>query len=243
MATHLILKCPVHRVIKCMKAIFNERNLTRLLWFITYLTSFVLFSYNLIGIYEKWLIDPNITVSIRNIPAHEVPFPAVTYCTPYVLSNNIVNFTDFQVRHLLNAKDFPNYTEKEKKVLASMIASCTILSDDFDRSSFGNQSGLNVLRVLKETSSAERVVEGFCVFEGARIQCSRLFNFVPTKQGLCYSFNMQGYNTIFNKGILAEDFDMFRRRKILKSLLNNKERVDDDNETVIWTLEVRIACN
>lgn len=240
MIRRLILKCPTERI---KKALFSQKNLIRLLWTVTYVTSFVLFSNNLSGIYVKWLIDPDISVSVRTIPAHEVPFPAVTYCTPFLFSNRLVNVTDYLIRQLKLFKFLPNYTERQQKLLSSLIMSCTSRAKYLSKNSFGNQTGLNVLKVLNETHHEENLLRSACGLEYGYIPCPKLLNVVPTKDGLCYSFNMQGYNTIFNKGVLSEDFDMFKRKTIAKSLNGIDEAVDDDNETVIWTPQVRFFNN
>ncbi|KAG5676564.1 hypothetical protein PVAND_006388 [Polypedilum vanderplanki] len=48
---------------------------------------------------------------------------------------------------------------------------------------------------------------------------------------------MQGYNTIFNKNVLSKDFDSYKRKNISSSWLHKTRQVNDDNETIYWTLD------
>lgn len=56
--------------------------------------------------------------------------------------------------------------------------------------------------------------------------------------GICYSYNMQGYNSIFNNGTLSSDFDLYIRKGIKNVTdVNLSQTFDDRNEPIQWTLE------
>jgi amiloride-sensitive sodium channel len=70
--------------------------------------------------------------------------------------------------------------------------------------------------------------------------CSKMLNRIVTDFGICYSFNMQGFKTIFNHKVIHDDFQSYRRTKIAKSLIDEElynQTMDDDNEIVQWTPE------
>ena len=94
-----------------------------------------------------------------------------------------------------------------------------------------------ILQIINMTISVRKALYGYCGLGTTSYDCDKILNIVPTDKGLCYSFNMQGYNTIFNKGVLSDDFDFYRLKKIAKSLNLNYEAVDDDNETIHWTMQ------
>ncbi|CAG9804870.1 unnamed protein product [Chironomus riparius] len=70
--------------------------------------------------------------------------------------------------------------------------------------------------------------------------CERIYIRSLSDWGYCFSFNMIGYDSIFNDGII-EDFDVYKRTKITKSIDPNvpPEYHDDVNSPVpsSWTPE------
>jgi amiloride-sensitive sodium channel len=102
-----------------------------------------------------------------------------------------------------------------------------------------NRSEKNVVRVMK---SFDRVDYNYnCAFRGLYVSCSKSYSRSLTDYGICYTFNIQGYHTIFNDGVMSDDFDIFKRTGIPKFLDVVKkeyyEMMDDDQEEINWTLE------
>lgn len=223
------------------KKMSNQCLMTRALWILTYITSFSLFSYYTFGIFTKWWITPDISINIRNIPSHNIPFPAVTFCTPYVLPERLLNYTDFLSRYYFEKKP-RKYSSKQLDLLEILLKICNPNFVLKQYVKLNKRNGKYLLRALNESRYSELNVYQFCAVESTVFDCDRMFNVVPTSNGLCYSFNMQGYNTIFNKGILGDDFNFFKRKTITKSLdaKNLKlyyQNVDDEKEFKQWTLD------
>jgi hypothetical protein len=70
---------------------------------------------------------------------------------------------------------------------------------------------------------------------------------VFTEHGISDTFNMLGYKTVFNMENMHDDFQIFKRNKLMKfpyfSLLKSVDFNDDDNETSQWTLENSYSTN
>jgi len=217
----------------------NENLIIRIIWISTYIISISSFSYYVHGIYVKWKLDPDISINIRTISFHEVPFPAVTFCSPYVVSDEAANFTDFWMKVYMDEM-LPEYSDEEQNLLSTMLEIC---SPNLQKGAkmLKNRTEPSIIKLINKTRSSFELLGGYCALETFHYFFDRMLNLLQTDKGLCYSFNMQGYNTIFNKGILSDDFDFYRRETITKALYTNSklynQTVDDDNEAIHWTLQ------
>lgn len=71
------------------------------------------------------------------------------------------------------------------------------------------------------------------------VDCEKMINRVLFDTGLCFTYNIQGFNTIFRKKTISKDYNLYKRKKIAKALVGPKqnETVDDDNpEKLHWTI-------
>lgn len=78
-----------------------------------------------------------------------------------------------------------------------------------------------------------------CFYDRMEVDCEKMINRVLFDTGLCYTYNIQGFNTIFRKETISKNFDSYKRKKIAKTLIGPKqnETVDDDNpEKLHWTI-------
>lgn len=107
-----------------LKQFTTEKWIIRILWIFSYIISISSFSYYVYGIFVKWQIDPDVSINIRTLSYHDIPFPAVTYCSPYVISDEAVNFTDFRMKIYLGEK-LPDYSDNEQNLLSTMLEICS----------------------------------------------------------------------------------------------------------------------
>ena len=61
-----------------------------------------------------------------------------------------------------------------------------------------------------------------CYLRNYMVECQKIFTRVLTDYGFCYTFNMKGYNTVFNEDEISSEFDSYKDIKI-------SEIVDLDN--------------
>ncbi|KAL7020488.1 hypothetical protein ACKWTF_011560 [Chironomus riparius] len=70
--------------------------------------------------------------------------------------------------------------------------------------------------------------------------CEKMFIRSLTNTGYYYTFNIVGYQSLFNEDI-SSDFDCNKRKKIPKTWNNDAELYDDDDDDDIkrskWTIE------
>ena len=144
---------------------FTHKNkIIRILWISSYIISITSFSYYVHGIFVKWKFDPDISINIRTVSYHDIPFPAVTYCTPYIISEDAANFTDFWMKMYTNEK-LPEYSEKEHNLLSTVLEICTIDLQQDARSKLKNRTEPSVIKLINETRSSMELLRGYCAKE------------------------------------------------------------------------------
>ena len=219
------------------KCLAVENKLTCILWIFIYTILNGSLAYYIYGIFVKWYIDPDISTNIRTVSVHDIPFPSITYCTPNIIPDEVVNFTEFQQKLFLNM-DLPSYSDKDKNLLGIMIEICS--PSYVGLKGIKNRQESTIAKLINQSINDD-LMPSFCRFEESDIDCTKMFNPVLTRTGLCFTFNMQGYNTIFNKGTLTDDYDFYKRPRITKSLNISSElynqTVDDDYDALHWTLQ------
>lgn len=97
----------------------------------------------------------------------------------------------------------------------------------------------NIVQTLTKVSPKLNDTLGYCTI-GSKIECSKIFIHSLAYRGLCFTFNMLGYHSIFNSNISA-DFDGYKRKNITKSWKKGSplECHDDDGmdiEPSNWTI-------
>lgn len=159
------------------------------------------------GVIQKYLFDPHIGITEIQRQVHEIPFPAVTICSPVVLRSGMANMKEF-VRYYHHHGAIKNLSINEKNFLSAKAHSCTINMPNIFNEGTKNKTEFNVVKLLVQGSLS--VNESFitCGRNNRVINCEMSRSL--TDHGLCYTFNSQGYNTIFNKGVISSDFDVFK---------------------------------
>jgi amiloride-sensitive sodium channel len=209
----------------------------RVLWCCVLILSFFgLFVY-VRSCFIKLNDEPEISVRVKLKPMSEIPFPAVTMCDSVFARDNLANYVNFFFNIQLNVS--VEMAVSEQNYFASNLQACAPYAA-VNSQALANRTEFDVVKLLNESSFTTDELFGMCLFRRHFvIKCDKIFNRIFTDFGFCHSTNMQGYNTIFNKGVLHEDFDCYKRRRnvynwipLPKDLL-----INDDNETIEWTLD------
>jgi len=130
---------------------------------------------------------------------------------------------------------------EDQNYLASNIHACNPESAGSLKNNVMNRTNNNIIQLLNKSSLILPEVLLNCAYQSIVLDCSYVFNRVLTDRGYCYSFNLQGFNTIFNEKIISEDFHSYKRSNVRKSmfafhpLIN--EKLDDMNEVFQWSLD------
>jgi hypothetical protein len=183
------------------------------------LNIFIVFAYILLicgliyyvnGVLYKYLFDPYIGISESHRQVHEIPFPAVTFCSPVVLRSDLVNLK--QIHRFYTPKDTTNLTVSEQNFLFAKAQMCFRGDTSFFNKASINKSENNVVKLLKQ--GAPNVPETFaiCGVNNRILPC--FFTRSITDVGLCYTFNMQSHDVIFNDDVTSSDFDVFKGKKV-----------------------------
>lgn len=96
-----------------VRYIFGEKvdKSIRFYWLIFFLLSLGGLIYYCHGLYEKWSEYPDFGIKNRWRPIREIPFPAITVCSPLFAKNNLANLNEVMER--VQRGNFV-YLEKEK---------------------------------------------------------------------------------------------------------------------------------
>jgi amiloride-sensitive sodium channel len=192
---------------------------------------------------DKWQTDPNIITKINERYISEIPFPAVTVCSPLFARDQLANYRKFYDNYYRNSKfaDYMTSTEANYLMANLQATSSPYLSSHFLKF-VPNRTHTRIVKLLNESFlNTDEILMG-CSYKNTIEPCGKTFNRILTNHGFCYSFNMQGFNAIFNKHEISEDFQSYKRKEIRQSPLfktikeyNNKTFDDDFIEK--WTLE------
>lgn len=106
----------------------------------------------------------------------------------------------------------------EQNYLAATIQICAPNAAKTALNYTQNRTEKNIVKLLEQSAFDLDEIFLACIYKSVYGDCKKFFNKVITDDGICYSFNMQGYNEIFKLDVISEDFDYFKRKTIAKSL-------------------------
>lgn len=179
--------------------------------------------------YVKLNVAPDISITIKQKLAREIPFPAITLCLPMFSKPGLANFTHYTHEYYKNPQGtLSNLTESEKIYLAVNSLKCGV-----ERAKVVNHccnriniQDKRILMQMEESTPLVDEVMGFCNLETTQMNCKDMFTTIFTEHGLCYTTNMQSLNTIYETKILSGDL----QKAINKSSRNHDAKVN-------WTLD------
>lgn len=191
----------------------------RVSWALVLCLAFFGCIYNARQNYRKFAIEPETEITQQQISTGEDPFPAVTICTPIFgrkksisTSNRFLNYVVFNPE-LLNV-----FTQEEWNHVVSniqwMMPSTFLLIKYYNEMAYNISDGwyyrseIDLVPYLNR--SHYEIDEMFleCKFRGIPVICSEIIRRVMTPRGICYTYNMEKYHTIFNEEI-SKNFDSY----------------------------------
>jgi amiloride-sensitive sodium channel len=175
----------------------NSRNLSKILFTVSFIVSIFGLTFYAHGIYEKFSTKPDLVTKTQHIPMQTIPFPAITICSPIFARPEFVNVTDYYHKSLANPKSI---TEHEKKFFIANMHACT-------PSTIGNYASVNelpdasIVELIKASAvDTDEMFDG-CGFDTAS-KCKKIL----TDRGICWTSNLQSFGEIFNPKTISEDF-------------------------------------
>lgn len=176
----------------------------RIFWSFLLFLSLLLYFYFLFLIYDKLWINPDIPLNFGHRPINELPFPAVTICSPI--------YPHEEIKAIRTVLDNPDKFPHE---LANYAANAHWCEKDYVLEALEKLKDVKNLNVLKMMSDFQPKLEDFlvnCTYGNKPIECSKLFVRVLTVYGYCFTYNMQDHETIFTEEI-SKDFDGYKKKE------------------------------
>jgi amiloride-sensitive sodium channel len=217
----------------------STKKITKILWIISILLSICGLIYYTRISYFKLTLMPEITLSSKVTLAREIPFPALTICTStFPRDMDTILHPDVIIRR----KDDHDLTPHEQSHFAASIQFCGPPSlAEKVAPKFRNRSETNIVKLLRNQTFYDEI--DICEFRTLKIDCSKIINQVMTGLGKCWSYNLQGFSSIFNENVISDDFDFYKRKNLSKfphieSKLYNETFSDENNDyKEVWSLE------
>lgn len=225
-----------------IRYITNSRSnqLTRVFWTIAFVISIIGMAFYIRGVYYKWRISPDIAITASLKPIREIPFPAITICSPVIVKNKYANFLKAYY-HIVNEKHKHAFDDEiigDTKMVSAVIQACDPNLSSIFADMFNESVSDELISYLIKGGFTKNESLSLCDLNNSiKEDCNKMFNQIFTDFGLCYSYNMQGYNTIFKNNTLDGDFNMFFRHETRNFLKENTRRYDDNLEEIEWTLQ------
>lgn len=189
-------------------------------------------------IIRKYQIDPPITEEIGQILKRDIPFPAITVCSPYFGRNHSVDLLKF----LKNPNQ--TLTAEEQSEFAANIQACAPYLGSTLSDSFALADNTQIIEILKSKFSSYAEALTSCGVGGFEARCDDVFSYVLTDHGFCFTFNLEDATTIFNEKVISKDFECYSRQSVWRGVnqyYNEKSEpwklVNERNREREWTLE------
>lgn len=183
----IIERCLIHGL---PHAIDDKKPLwIRIFWSFLLFISLGIYFYFLFLISWRFWNNPDISLNFNRRPLRELPFPAVTICTPIVTPYNGSEISSFTEGTGSFSSDLVDYIanlqwcNKEATIKALNISKTQIK----DIVKIVNKSQLSLDEILFK-----------CSYRTKLIDCSKIFTRILTENGFCFTFNMQVEKFKFN---------------------------------------------
>lgn len=181
----------------------NRGVFTRIFWTFLIILSLVSFSYCGYKITLEMFFDVVLLTNIKQVSTHKIPFPAVTICSPLFSTDSAVNISKI-IEENSKISDCKSYAANAQKcplkIINVVAQQCNGLYDLESITKSIENSSMDVKKLIRKCSWRENEVE-----------CQKIFNPIVTQNGICYSFNMMGFGSIFNRGIISDEFKSYKR--------------------------------
>lgn len=168
------------------------------------------FSYYMYSAFIKFKIEPETVMRSNNLNSTDFPVPAITLCPNVFARGDYPNFYNIYQKH--KNQEIFNISEVECRYLISNTHWCNPnfnqeaqdICDQYD------MKDLNVVDAINKSSLQMQDCFFYC--RKNPLLCDESIVRVFTPFGVCYTFNMQGFNTIFNTKVIHDDFKCYQKK-------------------------------
>jgi amiloride-sensitive sodium channel len=217
----------------------HTHRVIRIFWLIVFVLSIAVLTFYARGAYVKWKIAPDISMSEQLKPIREIPFPAVTICSPASVKSEFANYRDaFAHRNGSSSSHFDELPIEQQANVAAMLQACDPSLSTAFATRIRHAAGEGIVSRLSRSSLATNEALSLCILINEQRQdCAELMTRVVTDAGICFAYNMQGYHSIFNGRAMSSDFDLYKRSGVRNVLVDGSHAFDDEHdEELQWSL-------
>lgn len=212
-----------------LKYIFTGKysKFTRIFFCCSVLLTFVALSLYIYSAFFKFMIVPETVTRSSDLNPEDFPAPAITLCSNLFAREGFANLYSNHQKYNKN----PNFTisELECKYFIANLHWCLsgdremiqMICKKYDLKDF------NVLEFIDKSALQTDQLLYNCLDGYCNDTIVRVF----TENGICFTYNMQGFNTIFNTEVIHNDF-----------IYHQKEEYSNGSDT-LWTPEKGYPAN
>jgi amiloride-sensitive sodium channel len=132
-----------------------------------------------------------------------------------------------------------NLTIDEQNYLGANIHKCSPPQAKFVAQGVPNRTNYDIVRLMEESALFTNEFLVHCFYQTRPLLCDKLYNRVLTHLGFCYTYNMQGFTTIFNERAINEDFKSYMQHNISITAVRNgkSENITLNDDNAHWTID------
>lgn len=213
-----------------------KSNFVRSIWILIYLLSFFCLGFYIYEIFRRFKFEPVITEQIGQTLQHEIPFPAFTICSPFFARNKTQNLRGF----LKNPTQ--NLTVDEQNQMAANLQACAPHLGSKIAQSCPLADTSKIIEILRSRHSTPNDTFKFCTIGNSFTDCNKILNYVLTDYGFCFTFNLEGFPTLFNTDVISDDFKCYERKTIAQDCHFDQQKeynmlINETTQPIEWTLE------
>ncbi|KAH8325081.1 hypothetical protein KR074_008479, partial [Drosophila pseudoananassae] len=173
------------------------------------------------------------------VPVHKIPFPTITICPESKIDHFVFNYTYVSRKFWEEYKTHGNINNLSDDNLARMAAAMHICDPEVVQRfrpllSELNPPYENITQTLIHMSVRIDEMASLCHWKGRVYYCFKIFNYVPTDEGICYQFNGMHPKDIYRDVKYISYFDP---DKVDYSNYFEPERPAWNEKTRSWSLE------
>lgn len=197
----------------------NRYKSTKILWTFLIFLSFCGFSFYVYEIRQKWELSPDIITTIKGGKLNEFPSPALSICPNIFARKNLVNYEKVYNQTFFPSKNKLYELDEEKcEILFANIHWCNKFGYEIAQEyNCTMKENFNIAQTIKNTSL--KINEFFynCSLwfypKNYLRDCTQVFTSILTDFGVCFAFNMQNFDSIFNSENIHKDFKFNHKKQ------------------------------
>lgn len=198
-----------------------KNKISKIIWAFSFICSICGLIYYSYGVFQKFNSEPDFSVRVIQKAMREIPFPALTICSPLFARKNFANY--IEVERKLSEGMRLDLTTSEKEILNANYQVCNPVYDHKIKKLFNVSISKTFVKILRNSSMEVNELLILCALKSKVEGCDKFFRRTLTHKGLCYSYNMQGLKNVFTS-VISDDF--------------KSETIEDEQQhTLNWTLD------